>query len=440
MPPPLRPALSKRIKLAIRAEIHRIKAQYEPTRTGYKKPSLVKRIRRYFRDLRKDVSTSKRPVHKQFPHKPSISRRIRHEMEDRRITKMKKKGHSSQGTTGYKSLSRRLRYSLKEQRLLFAMVFSRDYLVIMINSLALNLLAFFIVFFMTQLLTGIAAYLTEISTMLSYNEIDYKIHSYDWSFNQIVTVFSIPWLVVFVLMLIVARVFEAKKEDEYPVKWYQMITNKQRERLFTRPLDEIAPKKKKIHKRKKWYGKIFKKIDLSWYSKLFLLWLLFHATTYFFSGMLFSILFYRRIGYVIWHVFDYYPMNFFFAGLSFLFLLVLGFVYAGKFLASGRMYFNHLVDRNRMPFVMAQVILPFYLGLIIIVLLMIPNLSYTLIAMNLSMVFLLLPLQYKAAHYPEIQYDNTPKSIKIQWDWVFLSLVIALALYLPLKIGIFIQL
>jgi hypothetical protein len=108
-------------------------------------------------------------------------------------------------------------------------------------------------------------------------------------------------------------------------------------------------------------------------------------------------------------------------------------------MVSGKMYFNQLVDRNRMPFIMAQAILPFYIGIVITTLMMIPDISYTLIIMNFSMIFLLFPLQVRGSHYPEIQFDNEPKEISVKWDWVFLAVVIMVALYLPLKIGIFIS-
>jgi hypothetical protein len=434
---PDKPPLSKRIVNAFRYELKRIKSQYEPVKTGYKRPSFWKRVRRFFLSPFVTSSDRKRTSYRQFPRKPSLSKRIKLEIEDRRITKMKQKG-LVHGNVQYVPVSKRFRYFMKEQRSLFSTVFSRDYLVILVNSLSIFLLSFFVVYFLTQMLTGVTAYYTDISTLLNYSIIDYKIHSYDWSFTQVMAVFSIPCMVILILILVIARTFENKKEDEGMPRWYQMITNKQRERIFTRSLDEIKPKKKR--RKRNWFSRQRKGIELSGYMRLFLLWAMFHMITYFFSGMLFSVLFYRRIGYAIWHMFDYYNINFFFAAIAFIFLLVLGFVYAGQFLSSGKMYFNHLVDRNRMPFIMAQVILPFYLGLIIIVLLMIPDISYTLTAMNFSMLFLLLPVQLKSAHYPEIQYDKEEKDISIKWDWVFLSFVIVLALYLPLKIGIFIQL
>ena len=433
---PKKPPLSKRITLAIRHELYRIKAQNEKTRTGIKKPSFSQRMRHSFRRFRKDLFEKRKPIQKPTYRRTSYVKRLRHQYEDYKNTKKKMKGLASSNTPEHFSLVSRFRYFVKEQRELYSIVFSKDYLVIVLNSTSLFMLSFFLVYFFTQMLTGFTAYFTEISTLLNYSVIDYKIHSYDWTFFQVVTVFSVPSMIILVIILIIARVFESKKEEENPIKWYQMITRKQRERAFAKPEPEVVDTKKKNRRNRQ----NRKRRDLTWYMKLFLLWTLYHCITYFFSGLLFCIVFYRRSGYVIWHMFVYDPINFFFAGISFLFLVVLGFVYSSQFMVSGRMYFNQLVDRNRRPFIFSQAILPFYIGMVLTTLLMIPDLSYTLIFMNFSMIFLLLPLQVRANHYPEIPFDNEPKEITVKWDWVFLALVIMLALYLPLKIGVFISL
>jgi len=433
--PPRKQPLSKRIILAIQNELYRIREQNRRTRTGIKKPSFSQRLRHSFKLFKKDLLVKKKPIHKPV-HRSSYIKRLRYQYEDYKNTKKKMKGLSSSANPELFSLSTRFRYYIKEQRELYSVVFSRDYMVILLNSVALFLLSFFLVYFVTLMLTGAAAYVTEISTLLNYSVVDYKIHSYDWTFLQVVTVFSVPSLVLLVIILIIAQVFESKKEEANPIKWYQMITRKQREKAFAKP-DLVVLEKKKKSKRGRGNRK---RRELNWYTKLFFLWTLYHCITYFFSGMLFSLVFYRRSGYVIWHVFAYNTINYFFAGVAFLFLVILGFVYASQFMVSARMYFNQLVDRNRMPFIYAQAILPFYIGMIITTLMMIPDISYTLIFMNFSMIFLLFPLQIRGNHYPEIQFDSEPKEITVKWDWVFMSLVIMVAIYLPLKIGIFISL
>jgi hypothetical protein len=167
---------------------------------------------------------------------------------------------------------------------------------------------------------------------------------------------------------------------------------------------------------------------------------MYHSLTYLFSGMLYAFLFHRRFGYVIWYAFNTYIFDLLFSVFAFLTLVVIGYVFAAQFLYSGRMYFNDLGSKNRLPFVLSQAIFPFFIGTVLTVALQIPVFDPSLILLNFSIFFLLLPLPSRAASFETLHFDNRLKTIKINWVIILLSSVIILAIVTALKIGIPIRL
>jgi hypothetical protein len=170
--------------------------------------------------------------------------------------------------------------------------------------------------------------------------------------------------------------------------------------------------------------------------RLFFLWTMYHSVTYFFSGMLYAFLFHRRFGYVIWYAFDNFFFDVLFSLLAFLLMLAIGYIFAVQFFYSGRMYLNKLNDANRMPFMVSQVFIPFFIGTVVTIALQIPVFDPSLILLNFSLFFLLLPIPSRAARFDSLHFDNHEKRPKIQWRWIAVATVVALAILIAVKTGI----
>jgi hypothetical protein len=89
-----------------------------------------------------------------------------------------------------------------------------------------------------------------------------------------------------------------------------------------------------------------------------------------------------------------------------------------------------------MPFVVSQAIFPFFIGTILTVLLQIPVFDPSLILLNFSIFFLLLPLPSRAARFDSLHFDKKDKPAKIHWNWIIWSAVIVFAIVIAIKIGI----
>jgi hypothetical protein len=303
------------------------------------------------------------------------------------------------------------------------------------------LLSFFLIHFLTHLVTGITAYFFEISTTLNYTFVDFHIRYYNWTDEMVILVFSIPAIFALIIMLLTSIPFARNLKMPVIFKRLPYLTKKQRYRHKHRQ------RKKELGLQVERLGKIaqpdqkpkFKK-RMSWTIRLFFLWTFYHSATYFFSGMLYAFLFHRRFGYVIWYAFNTYFFDVLFSAIAFLSMTLMGYFFAAQFFNSARMYLNDLNDRNRMPFVFSQAIFPFIIGTISTIALQIPVFDPALILLNFSIFFLLLPLPSRASHFDSLHFDSREKTAKIYWRWVALSSVIILAILIAIKIGITIKL
>jgi hypothetical protein len=292
----------------------------------------------------------------------------------------------------------------------------------------------------------------DISTMIKYSIIDYRIHGYDWTLPQVIIVFSSPTLLSLILIFFLSRLFERKKIRIRLFHWVRRLSKRQRikmreeARIRKREKGEFLQQKiqrikqglpsdplsdlNQVPAGKKGLRKF------SWPMKLFLLWMMYHSITYFFSGMLFSAVFYRRFGYVIWYIFNSNGFNLFFSGIAFIFMIILGFVFAAQFLYSAKIYFNDLTDRFRIPFVISQALLPFAIGSLLSFIAQMPRLSLTMTIMNFSILLLLIPLPIRGTYFPELHFDNKEKKVRIFWKWFFASIGIIVLILFALKVGI----
>lgn len=334
-------------------------------------------------------------------------------------------------------LSKRIKSFFRREWAQYSIVFSKKYLVIALNSTFIYLLSFFLIHFLTHLVTGVTAYFCDISTTLKYTMVDFHIRYWNWTEEMVIMVFSIPAIFALILALLSTIPFAQNLKRPQIFKRLRYITRKQRRIHHKRERqDQLARQVQRINKTGEPVQRKRIRKKLSWQIRLFLLWTLYHSTTYFFSGMLYSFLFHRRFGYVIWYAFDAKAFDLVFSFAAFLLLIIIGYAFSVQFFNSGRMYLNTLNDRNRMPFVISQAFFPFILGTIVTIAAQIPVFDPALVLLNFSLFFLLLPLPSRAARHDTLHFDTHEKSPKIYWNWIITSLVTVTAILIALKVGI----
>jgi hypothetical protein len=254
-------------------------------------------------------------------------------------------------------------------------------------------------------------------------------------------VFSIPALFTVVVALVCSLPFVRHLTLSDVFKRLRYITKKQRYKQHRKHRKgEIELQVQRLNKTSQEPDKKIRQKRISWTVKLFLIWTLYHCLAYFFSGMLYSFLFHRRFGYVIWYAFNAYPFDLLFSFVAFLSMVITGYFFAAQFFYSGRMYFNDLNDRNRMPFVISQAFFPFIAGTLLTNLLQIPVFDPAVILLNFTVFFLLLPLPSRAARFDTVHFDSREKTPAINWHWLGLSAVVVISIVIAIKTGITIRL
>lgn len=400
----MKPSFFTRVRRALKQEFRRIKDEHRSSGPRRRKPPLSYRLRRWWKQIKeRGIRVERRRPAKQ--HMPPLSARIK--------------------------------YNFGKLREKYKVVFSSKYLIITLNSAVLYLISFFLIHFLTHLVTGITAYFCEISTTLKYTMVDFHIRYWDWTSEMVILVFSVPAIFAVIIAVFASLAFAKDLKRPRFLRRLPSLTKKQRylRKQKKRKID-LDLQIQRLHKMAEAPEKPKRKKRVSWPVRLFLLWTLYHSLTYFFSGMLYAFLFHRRFGYVVWYAFDSKVFDVLFSIIAFLSMVIIGYRFAVQFFNSGRMYFNDLNDRNRMPFVISQAIFPFIIGTIISVAMQVPDFDPALILLNFSLFFLLLPLPTWAARDGSLHFDSQEKPAKIYWNWIVWSSVIVLSIVIAVKIGI----
>ncbi|MCX6250156.1 MAG: hypothetical protein NTX61_05320 [Bacteroidetes bacterium] len=269
----------------------------------------------------------------------------------------------------------------------YSVVFSSSYVIITLNSTLLFLLSYFIIIFFSQFVTAFAASWFNIHTIIHFNTIDFLITSRQWKKRSEFGVYGIgPVLVCIIAILCYMR---------YTKNW-----------------------------------------KYSRYQRMFFLWVMYQAVTYILGGLFFGSFIYGRCAAAIGFVF---PNRLYLWALGLLTagaMIFLGSRYYKMFLSSSKMYFTDFNKAIHRPYLVNQVIFPFILGNIVIILLSLPDFSALETGVNLSMLLLLIPLWIRANNYPSEHYGKNPREVSIEWGWLFWGTLTMVILGIILKLNI----
>jgi hypothetical protein len=269
----------------------------------------------------------------------------------------------------------------------FSFLGKRSWLIIMVNSTALFLLAYFVVYLLTQFAVMIAAISFNIETVLYYFEIDFLIRSSEWVPDAIKVVYTTGPFVSLILALLSIIIYFNLSEE-------------------------------------------------TWKSRLFILWLFCHSFIHFFGEFLMGNLLGKGFGYVIMYLFFLDTPKMVMTLIDFVVILFTGLALSKLFLFSGNIYLNKLDKVNRMPFALSQFLLPFLLGTGLILLLKIPGISSLEICVDFSMLLLLMPVIFRARVSQDLFFEEEEKKIKPFWVILVATVIIAVLFRIILGVGI----
>ncbi len=266
----------------------------------------------------------------------------------------------------------------------------KNYYKYTVNSLALYVIAYLLVYLTYQIVVMIVASRWHLDSVLFYYDLAFNDFSPLWTrFNIIVVTFSGP-----LISLLIGILF------------LKVIANRPKVKGFI---------------------------------KLFVIWIALHGFNLFFGAFASGVSTDQGFGYVA----NWLYLNVFwqiFLSLVFLFILgAIGYYSTGKFLETSNSIYR-IKKENRNRFILYQVILPWLIGGLLIYLIKVPNnLPYD-IGNLITMSIVVIPVVFNKKAKPGRKYKSDKKATRINWVYIIIFLFMVTSFRIWLETGLHIEL
>lgn len=262
----------------------------------------------------------------------------------------------------------------------------RESLLIFLNSTAYCLLSYLFVYMLFQLTTSVASIIFDIPNTLFYNRIEFNVRPEVWTFDSVKVVFSSGN----VMLLLIA-------------------------------LTSVVV--------------IIKAIELNGMLRLFFIWSFIHSISMLFGSFIMGAFNFEGFGIVLSYLYlvDTVKMLLLFAG--FLLLIGIGMAMVKALLFTANIYYNFLSPEMRPAFRRDQFILPYAVSTFLLLIIKFPTSSYETIILIIP-IFILIPLFWGIGRFPVFYFEETKKSIQLNYKLVIFTLCVYTSYRILLGIGL----
>ncbi|MFZ4522925.1 MAG: hypothetical protein ACOYNC_14545 [Bacteroidales bacterium] len=307
------------------------------------------------------------------------------------------KGHRSSEYRFYVAY-RKIRFLAKRGSLFFSskpngrsrnFISGRTYNIISANSLLLFLIAYLVIYTLNLFITGYAAILFNIPVLVYYNDVDFLIRGIDWTHDSVSGVFSSGPIVMLVLTVFMAILFKSVETE-------------------------------------------------SGILRLLLFWMILHSLTRILGEILVGSILNKGFGFVILYMFMMDTGKVVLTIGGFVAMFLAGIIGARPSLFTANIYFNNLLRADRMRFIMSQFVLPFLIGNLVIMAVKIPSFSYFDVALNASMILIIIPILIRNTSIEDLYFDEDPR--KVSFNYKILATMLTLLVLFRVVLGIGVRL
>lgn len=275
----------------------------------------------------------------------------------------------------------------KEGPSIWQQILRGDQLIISVNSLALFLMSYFFIDFLSNLSMAITSLLFDYKTVIYYYNIEFLVDYDDWFADAVKTIFAtgpVVGLIIAFLSLII-------------------------------------------------YSKVYLENGV---LKTLLLWSIFHGANSIISGTLMGNIMGKGFGYVIMYLYYSDTGKLIMSLLMIMISIIIGTVSTRYWIMSANSYYNYSKPHNRPVFIISQVFIPFVVGTLLIWLITLPEgLLYDTLV-NISMIFMILPPLFLNKYYQEYYFDEEPRKIKYSINIILFTILFIAAIRILLDIGL----
>ncbi len=251
----------------------------------------------------------------------------------------------------------------------------KNFWAIVLNSTSTFVLAYLFVFYINHFLKVMLAAVFGYPTSFTYNNINYFIESYEWTLDSVRLIYSSGPFLLLVLGILSLMVYASMSDEE---------------------------------------GRI----------KIFFVWFTLHAFNFVFSGLMIGNIFTHGVG----HVFNWLYLNdtlkMIVALIGFFGLLLSAIVVTKPIASSAVSYFNGLNEKNTPFFITSQIIVPYIIGSVIIVLYFMPIVSFQEQYSWIILGVLLLIVSGRINSMEPVHFDMEEKSVGVSWFTLVFTIII----------------
>lgn len=260
----------------------------------------------------------------------------------------------------------------------------KNFWIIAINSVAAFIISYIVVFYLNHFSIIFTAGMFDHDVSFDFSKITYHVNATDWTHDSVKVIFGSGPLIVFITGLLSLLAFSALSEETTRIK-------------------------------------------------LILLWLSINAFNFVFSGIIIGIIFKIRIAHLfIWLYFNDSQLLMM-ALLCFFGILMTALLMSKRIAFSANSYFNKLDENNFPFFIMAQIIVPFIIGALVLFLFFLPQIQITETYIGIGIALIIMICTFLISGFDTIYFDEDIKFINFYWPIIIISVVLLIAFRLALN-------
>jgi len=260
----------------------------------------------------------------------------------------------------------------------------KNFWIIVINSTAAFVISYLLIFYLNHFSIIFTAGMFDYDISFDFSQIAYHVKQTDWTHDSVKVIYGTGPLLVAITGLLSLLAYSSLSEESAKVK-------------------------------------------------LLLLWISVNALNFVLSGIIIGIIFKIRIA----HLFIWLYLNdsqLLMTALVGLFgILITAFIMSRRIAFSANSYFNKLDENNYPFFITAQIIVPFVIGVSLLLIYFIPEIQITETYVWIGLAIIIIITTIRISNLDPIYFDEDEKKIKISWPIVVSSIFLLVTIRFILR-------
>ena len=255
----------------------------------------------------------------------------------------------------------------------------KNFWIMVVNSTAAFIISYLFIFYLNHFSIIFSAGMFEHSISFDFSRIVYHVAPSEWTPDSVKVIFGTGPLLVFITGLLAFLAYSSMSEDAEKVK-------------------------------------------------ILLLWISLNALNFVFSGIIIGIIFKIRIAHLfLWMYFNDSQLLMM-AMLGFFGILITSLIMAKRIVFSANSYFNKLDENNYPFFILAQMIVPFIIGTVLVLIFFLPQIQITETYIWIGLAMVIIISSILISKMDAVYFDEDIKETTFSWPLISIAVFLFFAL------------